>query len=147
MALPDLVDATGDLPVGVHRATLGDVVERFGAPEGARAVCTLRLAHVHRLAESTGHLQRFVIFGSYVTAKPAPNDVDVILVMDDLFQLELLPPEVRGLFDHGLAQARYGVSVFWTRPGLTLGGDIEEFIRHWQIKRDGTQRGIVEVIA
>jgi len=51
------------------------------------------------------------------------------------------------VLDHGLAQARYGVSVFWTRPGLTLGGDIEEFIRYWQIKRDGTHRGIVKVIA
>ncbi|MBI3946545.1 MAG: hypothetical protein HY321_11545 [Armatimonadetes bacterium] len=43
-------------------------------------------------------------------------------------------------------QARYGASVFWTRPGLTLGGDIEDFIAYWQGERDTADRGIVEVI-
>ena len=34
-----------------------------------------------------------------MTAKPDPNDVDVILVMHDAFRVEECPIEYRGLFD------------------------------------------------
>ena len=44
------------------------------------------------------------------------------------------------------AQARFGASVFWMRPGLLIGETLEQFIDYWQIKRDGGQRGIVDVI-
>ncbi len=144
MALP-VFNETGDLPPGVHDASLDEVVERFGSTQGLRHLCTQRLQHVYSLAQRTAYLQRFIIFGSYITAKPEPNDVDVILVMDDGFRLEACIPEARALFDHAVAQARYGVSVFWIRPGLLFGGDIEGFITSWQRKRDGGRRGIVEV--
>ena len=91
------------------------------------------------------HLQRLIIFGSYVTAKSDPNDVDVVLVMEDTFHLEDCPIEARGLFDHALAQARYGISIFWMRPGLLINESLEDFIKYWQTKRDGSKRGIVEV--
>ena len=72
--------------------------------------------------------------------------MDVVLVMDDGFQLEDCPIESRGLFNHAVAQARYGASVFWLRPQMLISESVEEFIAYWQIKRDRTQRGIVEVI-
>jgi hypothetical protein len=103
------------------------------------------LAHILDVARRTGCLQRFVIFGSYVTTKPDPNDVDLVLVMDDGFRLEASPMEARGLFEHAVAQARFGASVFWIRPSLLLGKAVESFIAYWQIKRDGSQRGIVDV--
>ncbi len=145
MPLPDF-DASGDLPPGVHRATLNEVFQRFSSVGGQRGVCTLRFSHVHELAQRTGHLQRFVIFGSYVTAQPNPNDIDVVLVMDDAFRLEECPIESRGLFDHAVAQARYGASIFWIRPGLLIREGVEDFLAYWQLKRDGSRRGIVEVI-
>ena len=145
MALPDC-DTTGDLPPGVHRATLDELRQRFGTGGGQRAACTRRLSHIYQLAQRTGHLQRFIIFGSYVTAKPDPNDVDVVLVLDDAFRLENCPSESRGLFDHALAQARYGASIFWVRPEMLIEERIEGFIAYWQIRRDGSKRGIVEVV-
>lgn len=72
--------------------------------------------------------------------------MDVVLVMDDAFRLEDCSIETRGLFDHAIAQARYGASIFWVRPGLLLGESIDDFVAYWQIKRDGSKRGIVEVI-
>lgn len=117
----------------------------FCASSGQREVCTRRLAHIFELARRSGCLKRFVIFGSYVSAKPAPNDVDVILIMDDAFRLEDCPMESRGLFDHAVGQARYGASVFWMRPALLIGETVEEFIAYWQIKRGGAKRGIVDV--
>ena len=52
---------------------------RFGHGTPQRHLVTSRLRHIYALAHVTGKLQRFVIFGSYVTAKLEPNDVDIIL--------------------------------------------------------------------
>jgi hypothetical protein len=98
------------------------------------------------VAARTGHLSRFVIFGSYVTAKTDPNDVDVVLVMDDNFHRDEVPLEMRGLFDHPVAQARYGASVFWIKPSALIADQLDDFIAHWQVKRDGSKRGIIEVL-
>ena len=144
MALLSFNEA-GDLPSGIHSATLGELLRRFGAAGSQRATCTRRLAHIYDLARRTGFVQRFIVFGSYVTAKPEPNDVDVVLVMDDAFRLENCPLDSRGLFDHAVAQARHGASVFWMRPGMLIGETVEEFIAYWQTKRGCLKRGIVDV--
>jgi len=145
MTLPDF-GSSGDLPPGVYRATLTELLARCGSAVGSRARCAQNLVHAYELARRTGHVERFLVFGSFVTAKPDPNDVDVILVMDDNFRLEACPIESRGLFDHAVAQARCGVSIFWTRPSILIGETVNEFLAHWQIKRDNSRRGIVEVV-
>jgi hypothetical protein len=104
------------------------------------------MMHVVELARRTGHLQRLIVFGSYITAKLEPNDVDIILIMGDSFRLQECPTESTGLFDHPLAQARYGASIFWIRPALLIGEKLEDFIGYWQVKRDGEKRGIVEIV-
>ena len=71
----------GDLPVGVYRATLAEVVAHFGHGIAQRIAITARLEHIYELARCTGFLQRFIIFGNYVTAAPNPRDVDIFLVM------------------------------------------------------------------
>ena len=86
-----------------------------------------------------------MIFGSYVTSKPDPNDVDVVLVMDDNFDLQACDAETRSLFDHIEAEEEFGASIFWIRPALLILEALETFIAHWQITRGGARRGLVEV--
>jgi len=133
------------LPAGIHRATLEEVEARFGKLSSTRQQTVERLRRVYDLAATTGHLARFVIFGSFVTAKPEPNDVDIIMLMDDDFDVSSLKGEAALLFDHTVAQSVFGSSVFWVRKLAALGGE-DDFVAGWQIKRDGTPRGIVEVI-
>ncbi len=104
-----------------------------------------RLERIHQIASHTGHLRRFVVFGSFVTDKHEPNDVDVFMIMDDNFDMGSLVGEPRLLFvDHGTAQDHFGASVFWMRRMAAIGGE-QAAIEDWQIKRDGTERGIVEI--
>ena len=145
MPLPEF-NAEGDLPPGVHRATIQEVVASFSGSTPARRQCTRNLTHVHELVKSTGHPDRFVIFGSYVTDKPSPNDIDLILVMDDEFHVDRVPLETRGLFEHAVAQPRFGASVFWIKRSSVVGEALDDFIAYWQQKRDGTLRGIAEVL-
>lgn len=134
----------GDLPVGLHAATLDEVLKHF-AHTPRRAVIGRRLARIYQLACATGHLRRFVVFGSFVTAKPDPNDVDIFLLMEDSFDVRSVSTEVRVVFDHAAAQNLLGASVFWIRRAAAAGEE-QAVVEYWQIKRDGSKRGIVEVI-
>jgi predicted nucleotidyltransferase len=145
MTLP-LLNPEGELPEGVHRATIEEVLERFGEGMPQRRLVTARLLRVFGVAHDTGKLLRFVIFGSYVTAKPDPNDVDIILVMADDFDVAECDEQSKLLFDHLLAQRTFGASVFSVRPSTALLETVDEFLAYWQVKRDKGRRGIVEVI-
>ncbi|HEV2802400.1 MAG TPA: hypothetical protein VGW12_18150 [Pyrinomonadaceae bacterium] len=145
MPLPSF-DERGDLPEGVHPASLEEVLVRFGHDTPQRQLVAARLAHIYELAQGTGKLERFVVFGSFVTAKPEPNDVDIILVMRDDFGEEDYEPDVFPVFDHLRAQRELGASLFVIRPAFIIGESVDEFIEHWQIKRDSKRRGIVEVV-
>ena len=136
---------TGDLPAGVHRATLAQVVERFGGETPQRLAVANRLAHLYHAARSTGSLARFVVYGSFVTQKREPNDVDVFLIMEDGFDLAHVTCEARLVFDHLAAQAHFGASVFWVRRLGCLGGE-QATVEHWQTKRDRDKRRIVEIV-
>jgi hypothetical protein len=144
MPIPSF-NASGDLPEGLHRATLAEVIERFGQGSPARENATGILKTIYRVAISTGRLERFVVFGSYVTTKPAPRDVDVVMVMSDEFSMTDCDERSRIVFDHQRAENELGASVFWLCPSVVLRGTIEEFLLGWGTKRDLTKRGIVEV--
>lgn len=137
-------NGTGDLPVGIHRATLSEALQRFGAGTLQRQIVARRLERIYNLARGTGQLARFVIFGSFVTAKPDPDDVDVFMLMEDSFDSNHVTGEAAIIFAHAAAQNAEGASVFWIRRMAAIGGE-QAALEHWQIKRDGTRRGIVEV--
>jgi hypothetical protein len=144
MAVPELT-SSGELPIGVHQATLRETLERFGVGHPQRNAVGDRLRRVHQLAEATGYLARFVVFGSFVTDKPDPNDVDVLLVMDDSFDASTVQGESALLFDHAAADAHFGASVFWVRRLTAFGGE-QAMVEYWQAKRGGGRRGIIEII-
>ena len=121
------------------------MLRQFGKGSWQRVAVTRRLERIYRVALATGEVARFVVFGSFVTAKRDPADVDVFLLMEDRFDMGRLTGETRVLFDHAAAQAHFGASVFWLRRFAALGGE-EQAVADWQIKRDGTFRGIVEIV-
>ena len=144
MPLPPLTE-TGDLPPGVHVARLTEVLDRCGGGTSQRQAVALRLNRISRIAAAIGDLARLVVFGSFVTAKPEPADVDVFPLMEDIFDASRLTAEARLLFDHAAAQASFGASVFWFRRQAALEGEAAA-LELWQVKRDGSLRGIVEIV-
>ena len=129
----------------MYPASLGQVLDRFGVGSPQRKALALRLARIYRLAQASGHLARFVIFGSFVTNRIEPNDVDIFLLMADAFDASHRAGEALLLFDHAAAQAHFGASVFWLRR-LAAWPDEQTAIEFWHVTRGGGRRGIVEVI-
>lgn len=144
MALPTF-NAEGDLPPGVHPATLPEILARFGQGSVQRCAVSDRLNRLYQLVTSTGQMARFIVFGSFVTAKDEPNDVDVILLMEDIFDLSTVSGEAALVFQHMETDAHFGASVFWTRRSGALGGE-QAMVEYWQVRREGGQRGIVEIV-
>lgn len=138
-------NAAGELPEGVHQATIDEITARFGTGSPQRQEVATRLLRIYQLANATEKLDRVIIFGSYITTKPDPNDIDVVFVMRDDFEIHTCNETTRRLFDHLQATEEFGASVFWLRPSRLFLETLEEFIEGWQIKRDATRRGIVEV--
>lgn len=121
-----------------------EVVEHFGRGSLQRRLVARRLTKIYELAKSTNRLLRFIVYGSFVTNKPNPNDIDIFMLMEDGFDPDQISDETRLIFKHLSTQKYEGASIFWaTKLGII--GDEDDFIADWQIKRDKTKRGIVEV--
>lgn len=144
MIFPDF-NENGDLPIGIYEATLQEVVEHFGTQNLERRRISQRLIRVYDLAIRTKYLKRFIVFGSLVTAKLYPNDIDIFLLMDDDFEPKDMSGESAIIFSNLAAQEYEGASVFWLRSFAAIGGE-QNAVEDWQYKRDETRRGIVEVI-
>ncbi len=91
MIFPDF-NENGDLPVGIYKATLQEVIKHFGTQNLERRQIAQRLVRIYELVNRTNHLKRFIVFGSFVTTKLYPNDIDIFLLMDDDFE----PDQVSG---------------------------------------------------
>ena len=111
MPVPEF-NSEGDLPEGVHRASLIELLDRFGNRTDLRQQATDALLLMLNLARGTACLDRFIIFGSYITAKAEPNDVDLFLVMSSQFDVDNQTGNTREMFTHRQAQRSFNASVF-----------------------------------
>ncbi len=134
----------GDLPVGIYEAKLQEVLDHFGQGSLLRQLVGGRLKKIYFSAIQTNQVLRFIIYGSFVTAKENPNDIDIFMLMEDGFDPNNFSGKTRLVFKHMTTQEYEGASVFWgTETGII--GDVDDFIAGWQTTRDKSLRGIVEV--
>ncbi len=135
----------GNLPEGIHSATEEEVFIRFAASSARRRWLGERLRDLIATAKATGKLARLILWGSFVTAKESPNDLDLLLVMTADFELAQIPEETRVLFDHTQARLRFHADVFWTKASMAP-GVLSLWLDTYQTGKDFTRRGIVEGI-
>jgi hypothetical protein len=122
LVLPEF-NSAGDLPAGIHRVDLQALLA---------------------VAMGTCHLERVFLWGSFVTAKPSPGDLDVLLIMDETFEVDQAPPEAHAVFDSGRAKLLFEADVFWAR--VSIGDDVlRVWLDTYQISRECRKRGIVEL--
>jgi hypothetical protein len=95
--IPDF-DNHGNLPPGIYKASIDEIIARFSPGIMARRLNTDSLLKLYNLVKDFAH--GIYIDGSYVTSKLAPNDVDVIVV---------LPKEFDFNSDNGI---RFGTLIF-----------------------------------
>jgi hypothetical protein len=72
-------DDDGNLPPGIHSCSIAELAARFGAGSEERATEISELLQFIDAAKAAG-VRRLLVNGSFVTAKLAPNDVDVVFL-------------------------------------------------------------------
>jgi hypothetical protein len=142
VVLPEFT-AEGDLPSGVHLADWHEFQSRFGESSLKRVWLSGRLRVLLELAGCNGKLRRVFI---WVTAKTDPKDLDILLIMDEDFEVDGITAAAQEIFDSVRAKLRFASDVFWARASI---GDetLDLWLEIYHISRSFRKRGIVELEA
>ncbi len=107
MPIPEWT-ATGILPPGLHAAPLAEIAARCGAGSAARERQARLLQQIVEAALHYPTIKRILVWGSFVTSKPEPNDLDYSLVVSKSFDLERIAEPHRRFFTPVEARQFYG---------------------------------------
>jgi hypothetical protein len=117
---------------------------RFCSSSPRRIWLSGRLRALLELAATDGKLRRAFIWGSFVTAKPAPKDLDILLIMDEEFEVDAIAAPAQAVFDSVRAKLLLESDVFWARS--SIGRELLDlWLETYQISRSFRKRDIVEL--
>ena len=143
LVLPELTD-TGELPPGVHLTGWQEFQSRFGGSSPRRVWLSGRLKALLELAAVNEQLRRIFIWGSFVTAKPYPKDLDILLIMDEDFEVDGVAAPAQAVFDSVRAKLLFESDVFWARA--SIGNEVLDlWLDTYQTSRSFRKRSIVEL--
>jgi hypothetical protein len=141
MRIPTLLD-NGLLPPGLYLADMDEIFERFGQSTARRQNLFERLRIFVELAQHCGALRMFVN-GSFVTDKPEPGDVDVVIWLGESFRELLLAREPQALLLQQMMLKRQPEEAFFVADQNGWDAWFEFFSI---FKQDPQQRkGLIEV--
>ncbi|MBI1925311.1 hypothetical protein HYR99_13800 [Candidatus Poribacteria bacterium] len=141
-------DVDGDLPPSVHVATLEEIGQRFGkfSQTDRRPQLFAKLSELVEAARAAGVVDRFIIAGSFVTAKAVPNDVDILIIFNTATNLTQLRPDQRLLVDRDAVRRRFRGDDLDVLPVRNSTQRMQAALEFFQYNRDAKLIGIVEVI-
>ena len=141
--LPELT-IDGELPPGVHTADWPEFISRFGGSSPRRLWLSGRLRIILELAATCERLRRVFVWGSFVTAKPSPRDLDILLIMSDDFEVVQMSAPAQAIFDSTRAKLLFESDVFCARA--SIGQEVLDlWLDTYQTSRSFRKRGIVEL--
>lgn len=139
--IPDFRD-DGYLPEGLHIATEAEATFRFGAGTTRRRRLILRLRRWLELSRLT-HAHRFLVDGSFVTAKQEPNDIDAVVLLADDFGQQISDGLDAALQLEEMLLTRRPEEIFAAEDTRDWNDWIEFFSRTREA--DGRRKGLVEI--
>lgn len=132
----------GYLPEGLHLASEAEVTFRFGSTGTRRRRLALRLRRWIELARQVG-ARRFLIDGSFVTAKADRNDIDAVILLPAGFQQQIASASEPALELEQMLLTRSPEELFAAEDEDDWNDWVEFFGRTRE--PDGRRKGVVEV--
>jgi len=139
--IPDFRE-DGYLPEGLHMATEADVTFRFGAGTPRRRRLILRLRRWLELSRLTG-AYRFLVDGSFATAKEEPNDIDAVVLLAEDFGQQVSNGSDAALELEEMLLTRRPEEIFAAEDTRDWNDWVEFFSRTRET--DGRRKGLVEI--
>ena len=144
MPIPELV-TEGYLPPGIHEASLRETLARFGVGSAAREQKGNLLRLVVEAAQAYPTIKRILVWGSFVTTKPSPNDLDYSLVVSNIHRFTEIASMYQRFLVPSEARLFYGTDVnYLVVVDYPLGTYIER-VDFMCRQRNKVPSGIVEI--
>jgi predicted nucleotidyltransferase len=144
MPLPDL-DADGLLPPGIHAAAFTKIQARFGVGSPTRKRQAELLRQIVEAAKAYPTIKRVLVWGSFASSKPEPNDLDYSVVVS------VDHDETQVLSEHNRFFVPFDARLFYgaDRNYLVVKDyPLEEYVERLDFlcrTRRGKPRGILEI--
>ena len=132
----------GFLPDGVYLASESETLFRFGAANRKRRGLAIRVRRWINLARQIG-AKRFLVDGSFVTAKAQPRDADAVVLLPPDFEDQVVRGHEAALELEGMLLTRFPEEIFAAEDETDWNDWIEFFSRTREA--DGRRKGLVEV--
>ncbi|HZK82253.1 MAG TPA: hypothetical protein VFC46_14325 [Humisphaera sp.] len=132
----------GYLPEGSHSASEAEATFRFGSTTARRRRLILRFRRWVSLGRAVG-VQRFLLDGSFVTAKPEPDDIDAVVLLPSNFQSQVQRNDDAALELEQMLLTRRPEELFGAEDDSDWTDWIEFFSRTREA--DGRRKGLVEI--
>ena len=139
MAIP-ACNADGWLPEGIHDCTLEEAATRFGAFQRTdrRPQLWAKFLAFVREAKACAWIEALVVDGSFVTAVPTPNDIDLIVVVSAQHDFaRAFQPREYNVLSRRRVQQRFGFDLLVAR---TDSEEYEHYVEFFQQVRLAPQR-------
>jgi hypothetical protein len=130
------------LPEGLHVATEAEVTFRFGTDTPRRKRLALRLRRWIELSRAVS-AKRLFVDGSFVTAKPEPNDVDAVVWLPDDFAQRVSNGQPEAIELETMLLTRHPEEIFAAEDRRDWDDWLEFFSRTREA--NGRRKGVVEV--
>ena len=125
--------------------SLEEILQRYGEHTARWQFLWQRLQTIVQLLTATGALRRLYLFGSFITAKPNPGDLDCLAVMASGFTTAHLAPSIMTVFQHDICRLYYQADVFWITEAV--GQEyLETLLAVFARDRSGNPQPLVEVV-
>jgi hypothetical protein len=125
-------------------ASLEEIRIRFGASTPRRQFLFRQLQMVVSQLLATGSVNQIYLFGSFVTGKVSPNDIDLFVVMKAGFSTAHLGGRTLDIFQHDVCRIRYHADIFWATEAVGT-DQIEDLLDVFSRDREGRHQPIFEV--
>jgi hypothetical protein len=143
-----LFNPDGWLPPGLYRCTLAEAAARFGTFQGSdrRPRLWARLVEFMREASLSGAVQMVVIDGSFVTTKPDPNDIDLVLVLPASHDFSAdLPGAQYDILAQKRVRKRFGFDILVVKNGSESMDQAVAFFQQVR-QQPGVRKGLLEIL-
>jgi predicted nucleotidyltransferase len=125
-------------------ASVEEIRSRFGVSTPRRQFLFQRLQTIIQRLRATQEVKQIYLFGSFLTGKDSPNDIDLLIVMNSTFTTANLRGKDLEVFQHDVCRILFHADVFWVTE--TVGVDrIDELLDVFSRDREGHAQPIIEV--
>lgn len=130
MPIPNL-NEHGLLPLGIHDCSVEEMGTRFGSFQSTdrRPRLYRQLRAFLEEVRSTNLVTAVIVNGSFVTSKPDPGDIDLILVLPSTHDFSVaLPPMAYNVLSRRRVHRRFGFDVLVARENSR---EYEEYVGYF----------------